>query len=130
MPPGSRVRESPPWVVPGAGGLRLALGAQIARDMIYDAWLASADVAVGYGMIFKLSRIHQTTSARSAKYTPPTTPQASLFRLDHLGMKNRPFNMEHHCDDNSTKLGRMRRTGFEPNQPVHGAAAVNRIRPP
>ncbi|MCW5703290.1 MAG: hypothetical protein KIT82_11995 [Bradyrhizobium sp.] len=30
---------------------RLAVGAQIARDMIYDAWLASADAPVGYPMV-------------------------------------------------------------------------------
>jgi hypothetical protein len=30
---------------------RLALGAQFIRDMIYDAWLASADAMVGYPMV-------------------------------------------------------------------------------
>ena len=30
---------------------RIALGAQFARDMIYDAWLASADAPVGYPMV-------------------------------------------------------------------------------
>ncbi len=30
---------------------RLALGSQFARDMIYDAWLASADAMVGYPMV-------------------------------------------------------------------------------
>ena len=30
---------------------RLALGAQFTRDMIYDAWLASADAMVGYPMV-------------------------------------------------------------------------------
>ena len=30
---------------------RLALGAQFARDMIYEAWLASADTPVGYPMV-------------------------------------------------------------------------------
>jgi hypothetical protein len=30
---------------------RLALGAQFARDMIYDAWVASADGMVGYPMV-------------------------------------------------------------------------------
>jgi hypothetical protein len=29
----------------------LALGAQFTRDMIYDAWQASADVPVGYPMV-------------------------------------------------------------------------------
>ena len=31
--------------------LRLATGAQFARDMIYDAWLASAEGMVGYPMV-------------------------------------------------------------------------------
>ena len=31
--------------------LRLATGAQFARDMIYDAWMASADGMVGYPMV-------------------------------------------------------------------------------
>jgi hypothetical protein len=30
---------------------RLALGAQFIRDMVYDAWLASADAMVGYPMV-------------------------------------------------------------------------------
>jgi hypothetical protein len=30
---------------------RLAIGAQFIRDMIYDAWLASADAMVGYLMV-------------------------------------------------------------------------------
>ena len=31
--------------------MRLATGAQFARDMIYDAWIASANAMVGYPMV-------------------------------------------------------------------------------
>jgi hypothetical protein len=36
---------------PCAATARLALGAQFTRDMILDAWLASADAPVGYPMV-------------------------------------------------------------------------------
>jgi hypothetical protein len=31
--------------------MRLAAGAQFARDTIYDAWIASANAMVGYPMV-------------------------------------------------------------------------------